>query len=70
MSAGRAILVTGATGLIGAEVVARLSSRHSVIAVTHRQPQRNAHGWLDRALGRVRAVVVRSWRRSPSGRRA
>jgi thioester reductase-like protein len=38
MSAGRAILVTGATGLIGAEVVARLSSRHSVIAVTHRQP--------------------------------
>ena len=38
MSAGSAILVTGATGLIGAEVVARLSSRYSVIAVTHRQP--------------------------------
>jgi thioester reductase-like protein len=38
VSAGSAILVTGATGLIGAEVVDRLSSRHSVIAVTHRQP--------------------------------
>ena len=39
MSPGRAILVTGATGLIGAEVVARLSARHPVIAVTHRQSQ-------------------------------
>src|ERR1700730_9245752 len=39
MSPGRAILVTGATGLIGAEVVDRLSPRHPVIAVTHRQPQ-------------------------------
>ena len=39
MSPGRAILITGATGLIGAEVVARLSPRCPVIAVTHRQPQ-------------------------------
>ena len=39
MSPGHAILVTGATGLIGAEVVARLSPRHPVIAVTHRQSQ-------------------------------
>jgi thioester reductase-like protein len=39
MSPARAILVTGATGLIGAEVVARLSPRRPVIAVTHRQPQ-------------------------------
>ena len=38
MNPGRAVLVTGATGLIGAEVVARLSPRHPVIAVTHRQP--------------------------------
>ncbi|HZN81433.1 MAG TPA: hypothetical protein VFC01_17355, partial [Mycobacterium sp.] len=39
MNPGRAVLVTGATGLIGAEVVARLSPRRPVIAVTHRQPQ-------------------------------
>jgi thioester reductase-like protein len=39
MNPGRAVLVTGATGLIGAEVVARLSQRHPVIAVTHKQPR-------------------------------
>ena len=39
MNPGRAILVTGAMGLIGAEVLARLSQRHPVIAVMHKQPQ-------------------------------
>ena len=38
MNPGRAVLVTGATGLIGAEVVDRLSPRRPVIAMTHRQP--------------------------------
>jgi thioester reductase-like protein len=39
MNPRRAILVTGAMGLIGAEVVARLSQRHPVIAVMHKQPR-------------------------------
>ena len=38
MNPGRAVLVSGATGLIGAEVVDRLSPRRPVIAMTHRQP--------------------------------
>ena len=57
MKPRRAILVTGAMGLIGAEVVARLSQRHPVIAVMHKQPTGDTHGRLCRAFGRVRAVV-------------
>jgi thioester reductase-like protein len=36
---GKAILVTGAAGLVGAEVVDRLSKHRPVIATTHRNPR-------------------------------